>query len=217
MLTVQELHKDYATRGINQERLNAILEFAGHSILDVGCGSGAYVLKLADKYQIFGVDYQSFPTWDTMPHLFSISDAAELAGKDDNSTDTVLSFETLEHLQDPGKALREYYRVCRKNVILTVPNCNVTDGMLSSELIYKPWIDRTHVQFFTLESIATLVEEVGFHVIKKTYINEISLTPFLSEAFDFSGLLGQLTRRFLFARKRKSYYITCLLVAEKNL
>lgn len=216
MSSARETYKSYAERGINKERLDAILEFAGDSILDVGCGSGAYVLDLTGKYQIFGVDYQSFPTWDTTPHLFSISDATELAWKD-NSIDTVLSFETLEHLQDAKRALKEYYRVCRKNLILTVPNCKLTDGMLASELIYKPWIDRTHVQFFTLDSITALAEEVGFNVIKSTYINEISLTPFMSEAFDFSGLLGRLTKKLLFTRKRKSYYITCLLVAEKNL
>ncbi|MGF1963643.1 MAG: class I SAM-dependent methyltransferase [Aulosira sp. DedVER01a] len=214
MSSASETYNSYAERGINQERLDAILEFGGTSILDVGCGSGAYVLELAGKYQIFGVDYQSFPTWDKMPHLFSISDATELAWND-NTIDTILSFETLEHLQDPKKALKEYYRVCRKNIILTVPNCAVTPAMLQSQLIYKTWIDRTHVQFFDIESIAEVTESVGFRVIKQYHINKISLFPLISEAFNTSGLMGKIAWKILSKRQIKDYYITSLLVAEK--
>ena len=147
----------YAARGVNTERLNAILENAGQSVLDVGCGNGAYVLKLADRYNILGVDMQRFETWNAMPHLFSVSDASELQFKD-NSFDTVLSFETLEHLTEPKKALREYYRICRKNLILTVPNCDITSGMRQSLMAYYHWVDRTHVNFFDMD---TIIEEIG--------------------------------------------------------
>jgi ubiquinone/menaquinone biosynthesis C-methylase UbiE len=218
MISTDKTYESYAVRGINQERLNAILEFAGHSILDVGCGSGAYVLELIGKYNIAGVDYQQFPTWDEKPELFSISDASNLVNYVDNSVDTILSFETLEHLENPEKALQEYYRVCRKNLILTVPNCEVTNGMLDSGLIYKTWVDRTHIQFFDLKTIVSLAEEVGFQVIQKTYINEVSLLPLLFEAFDFSDILGKIARKIirLKSEKAKKYYITCLLVCEKK-
>lgn len=217
MISTDKTYESYAVRGINQERLNAILEFAGHSILDVGCGSGAYILELIGKYDIRGVDYQRFPSWDEKPELFSISDASNLVNYADNSVDTILSFETLEHLENPENALQEYHRVCRKNIILTVPNCEVPNGMLESGLIYKTWIDRTHIQFFDLKTIVSLAEEVGFQVIQKIYINEISLLPLLLEAFDFSGILGKITRKLLTTKIKKSrkYYITCLLVCEK--
>ena len=155
---------------------------------------------------------------DEKPELFSISDASNLVNYVDNSVDTILSFETLEHLENPEKALQEYYRVCRKNLILTVPNCEVTNGMLDSGLIYKTWVDRTHIQFFDLKTIVSLAEEVGFQVIQKTYINEVSLLPLLFEAFDFSDILGKIARKIirLKSEKAKKYYITCLLVCEKK-
>ena len=213
MLTLNDTIS-YAIRGINTERLNAVLENAGLSVLDVGCGNGAYVLKLADRYKMFGVDIQHFETWNTMPHLFSISDASELKFQD-NSFDTVLSFETLEHLAEPKKALKEYYRICRKNLILTVPNCDVTLGMRQSLMIYYHWVDRTHVNFFDMETITEAVKEAGFKVAKYYYINQISLVPLLTEAFDLSGLLGKVIRKLLLKRQQHSYYITCLVVAEK--
>src|SRR5262245_49618320 len=116
---------DYSMRGINASRLAAIEQHAGREILDVGCGSGAYVLHLADRLNIRGVDYRHFDAWDQRPQLFGISDAQELK-MPDNSVDTILSFETLEHLPEPQRALSEYLRVCRKNLILTVPSCTVT-------------------------------------------------------------------------------------------
>ncbi len=214
MLTQNEVIS-YTARGINYERLNAVLEYAGHSILDVCCGSGAYVLELEKDYDIRGVDIHQYEPWDAMQHLFSISDAAELDWKD-NSVDTILSFETLEHLQEPEKALREYYRVCRKNIILTVPNCELTPAMHQSFLIYSPWLDRTHVQFFTMETITDMVKGVGFKIIKNYYINQISLLPLLTEAFDMSGMGGRLIRKILLKRQKHRYYLTCLVVAEKE-
>lgn len=213
MLTLNDTIS-YATRGINVERLNAVLENAGQSVMDVGCGNGAYVLKLADQYKIFGVDMQRFESWNVMPDLFSISDASELQFKD-NSFDTVLSFETLEHLPEPKKALKEYYRICRKNLILTVPNCDITSGMRQSLMTYYHWIDRTHINFFDMSSITEVVKEAGFKITKSYYINQISLLPLVTEAFNLSGLIGKSLQKILLKRQRHKYYITCLVIAEK--
>lgn len=213
-LSDHKLYHSYRVRGVNQSRLEAILNFAGNSIVDVGCGSGAYVLKLADNYNIRGIDYQSFEAWQERPELFSISDAACLE-LPQQSVDTVLCFETLEHLPDPEVALREYYRVARKNLILTVPNCEITPGMRQSLMTYYHWVDRTHINFFTMDTISQLVKDAGFLISKSYYINQISWTPLFSEVFDLSGMTGRLIRKLLSLREQRQYYITCLLVADK--
>ena len=214
MLSTTEINASYSARGINKERLEAILKFAGHSILDVGCGSGAYVLKLAEQYQISGVDYQRFPSWDDRPHLFSISDAAQL-DLEDNSVDTILSFETLEHLQNPEQALKEYYRVCRKNIIITVPNCQITSGMEKSKFIYSHWIDPTHINFFKMEDIIKIVKNAGFNVTASYFINKINLQGLISEAFDVSGFFKRKIYQILLKNQKHQYYLTSLIVATK--
>ncbi len=214
MLSTTEINTSYAGRGINKERLEAVIKFAGHSILDVGCGSGAYVLKLAEQYQIFGVDYQRFPSWDEKPHLFSISDAAQL-NLEDNSVDTILSFETLEHLQNPEQALKEYYRVCRKNIIITVPNCQITSGMEKSKVIYSHWIDPTHINFFKMEDIIKIVKNAGFNVTDSYFINKINLQGLISEAFDVSGFFTRKIYQILLKNQKHQYYLTSLIVATK--
>lgn len=211
-----ETYKSYATRGIVKERLDAILNYAGQSILDVGCGSGAYVLALKDQYNISGLDYQKFETWEEAPELFDISDATEL-NLPDNSVETIVSFETIEHLPEPSKVLEEYYRVCSKNLIITVPNCYLTPGMKQSKLIYYHWIDRTHTNFFSLEELLNLLEQVGFVIEFQSYINQISLMPLVQEAFllkenPFTSFINKiLTKRY-----QKKYYLTSLVVAKKQ-
>ena len=114
-------HPDYALRGLNRERLSAIDRYAGKDVIDVGCGNGNYVLHLADRLNIRGIDYKRFESWAARPSLFEVCDAQALT-LPDRSVDTILSFETLEHLPDFSRALAEYFRVVRKNLILTVPN-----------------------------------------------------------------------------------------------
>lgn len=205
----------YATRNVNPDRLAAIRDYSGRSILDVGCGNGAYVLRLADEYDIRGVDHAHFETWRERPELFSISDATQL-DLPGSSVDTIVSFETLEHLSDPDKALREYYRVARKNVILTVPNCDLTPGLTKSNLLYSHWRDRTHVNFFNMQSITAAVEKAGFRIRYKAYINRISLGPVIMESLGIKGFPARAGARIFSLMQRRSYYITSLVVGEKQ-
>lgn len=214
MLSISETNASYAVRKINLERLDAILKFAGDSILDVGCGNGEYVLKLADKYDIHGVDINSYESWSAMPNLFSMSNAEKL-NWEDNSIDTIISFETLEHLKKPELALKEYYRVCRKNIIITVPNCKISPGMSKSKFIYSHWIDRTHIQFFTLETIKKLITDSGFEITGSYHINKINLSPLFCEAFKLNSFFGKLLSKYFKSKVAHEYFLTCLVIANK--
>lgn len=209
------LKQSYIKRGCNAHRRDAIIKFAGEKVLDVGCGSGAYVLELMDRFDIHGLDYQEFPSWEEAPERFGLSDAATLPC-DDESYDTIATFETLEHLPDPLKALKEYYRVCKKNLILTVPNCEGTEAMKKSNLIYGHYIDPTHCNFFTMKSLTNLITETGFRIQESYYINKINPLPFVFEFFKVPEKhhpkLHKLINKFL---KTRDHYITSLVVAEK--
>jgi len=207
-------HPNYSLRGINPGRFEAILNYAGQEILDVGCGSGVYVLHLSDRYNIRGVDYKRFDSWQARPELFSIGDAQVLANGN-NSVDTILSFEALEHLANPRQALSEYFRVCRKNLILTVPNCTLTPGMKNSGIIYNHWIDRTHINFWDMESIAKLLCDAGFTVEHKQAINEINLGAVTMEALGFSGVFARIGSRIFRLCQSKKYFMTNLVIARK--
>ena len=204
----------YARDQVNRYRLDAIKAHAGRSILNVGCGGGTYVMQLAGEYDIRGVDFQPFENWKEMPERFSISDATTLDQPDD-SVDTIVSFETLEHLSDPEEALREYHRVCRKNVILTVLNGDITEGMRKSSMLYAHGSDRPQVSFFNMASITGMVRKVGFELGHAAYIDEIDLSPLLLEHLGLRGRAGDLAARILRRLGRQRHFITSLVVGIK--
>jgi SAM-dependent methyltransferase len=207
-------HPDYAVRALNPERLAAVERHAGNVVLDVGCGNGAYVLHLADRYRIRGMDYRQFEAWKQRPELFGVSDAQELQ-LPDASVDTILSFETLEHLPDPARALREYFRVSRKNLILTVPNCTLTPGMRGSGMIYNHWIDRTHVNFWDMDGLCREVEAAGFKVEVRQPINHLNLGPVAMEALGLRNSAARYGAALFRRLQRTRYPMTSLVVAVK--
>ncbi|MBI3315544.1 MAG: class I SAM-dependent methyltransferase [Candidatus Omnitrophica bacterium] len=208
---------DYEKRNVHPERLEAIRKYAGRSVLDVGCGNGAYVLKLAGEYDMKGVDARPYGPWTGKPSHFSTYDGFHL-NEPDQSVDTILCFEVLEHLEDPFRILKECYRVCRKNVILTVPNCDVTPAMEKSFMVYSHWIDRSHRHFYEMRSITAQVEEAGFRVAASRYINKVSLMPLMLEMLGLngSGAWVRAASKFFSIFQKKPYFLTCLVVGEKR-
>lgn len=205
----------YAYKAAGEERLAIIRQYAGQSILDVGCGNGCYTKALAGDHDVRGVDMGTYDAWKERPDLFCEGDAASLPFANE-SFDTVLCLEALEHMPDPRKVLLELKRVCRKNIILTVPNCDVTEGMEISRLTYYHWVDRTHVNFFDLESLSKLVSECGFKPVRQSHVGEISLIPLVNEALGLRGVHGLVIRRVLRLLQKRRYYISCLMVADKE-
>jgi SAM-dependent methyltransferase len=212
---MSSISPDYERRRITPARMAAVLKYSADSILDVGCGNGAYVLFLKDKKSIKGVDYKYSNSWDGNRELFDIADAQALNYPDD-SVDTIISFETLEHLDSPMSALREFHRVAKKNIIISVPSCELTTGMKKSGLIYNHWIDRTHQNFWEMRHISKLIEQAGFKIVDSQYINNINLGYLFMESIGLKGaLLEWMGKVFYKLLQRKKYPMTCLIVAEK--
>lgn len=206
-------HPDYSIRGLNAERLKAIEQHAVGDILDVGCGNGNYVLHLADRMKIRGCDWKHFEAWDRRPELFEVCDAQSLPLPDAH-VDTILSFETLEHLPDPKRALAEYRRVARQRLILTVPNCELTPGMKGSGIIYNHWIDRTHVNFWTLDTLCAEIEGAGFTIDRRTPINHVHLGWVVAEALGLGGKAARLGAKLFRRLQRRRYPMTSLVIAS---
>ena len=202
----------YAERALNPERRAAVLRHAGQVTFDVGCGNGSYVLELGNNRKLFGADGHRFEAWDAAPGRFLMSDAAQLPLAPE-SVDTVLCFETLEHLPDPDRALKEYRRVSRGRLVLTVPNCEISPGMRQSNLIFGHWVDRTHRNFYVLDTIKAAVEGAGFRVVEAGYINRIDVFAFIGEVLHIPTQVVRLVRKLLRPVVR-SYPMTCLVVGE---
>lgn len=205
----------YSKRLLNPERLKAINEFGGSTILDVGCGNGKYVLDLSEKgVDIKGIDYQEFDSWRQNPSLFTVADIMNLPFGD-NSFDTVTLFEVLEHIKEPVKALKECYRVCSQNLIITVPNCDITPGMRNSLVTYYHYTDETHVNFFVMDSLAKVIKESGFNISSIKLVNSMSFEPLIQEAYDLNPLVSKGLIKILKLFGSKKYFLTLMVNATK--
>jgi len=201
----------WVDRQLNPSRAAAITQHAGHSFLDVGCGNGRYVLKFSEDHETSGIDIQSYPQWDESPGQFQVADAADLPFED-GSIETIVSFETLEHVPSPESVLREFHRVCRKNIIFSVPNCELPPGLEGSRLAFYHYTDRSHVNFFTRDSLETMLQETGFDPQEIKLINTCPTQPLLTELFGLSPFLARLLNRLV---RKNAFQMTILAVANR--
>lgn len=213
-LSVQRNEQEHIWGHLQADRWQATQHHAGNSVLDVGCANGIYVKELLKKkHRAIGIDLLAYDEWSDLQGNVFFGNALNLPFAD-KSFDTIISFETLEHIPNPQYALAEYHRVCKKNIIISVPNCDVPMDLRKSGSTFHHYIDQTHVNFFTLTTLKSLVENNDFRVKELNLFNPIlSAAPFLTSMgipIRYASKLAQGLNIFT-----KKYYMSLLMIAEK--
>jgi methionine biosynthesis protein MetW len=156
---------------VSEETLHYVKEYAGKQVLDIGCGTGAYIKALLqEEYQCEGVennqDYVSECLKDGLKVKYMDAHQLEYS---QNSFDTVIMVEVLEHLAEPMIALKEAFRVARKNIIISVPNIDVIPIMSKYQIV--PWhiLEATHVNFFTPKILEAVLRTFAEKIEVFTY------------------------------------------------
>lgn len=139
--------------------VNFARRHAGREILDVGCATGGYSLALAERgFAVKATDVN--PDYVRLACARGVD--ARLAGEElpfaDRSFDTVLLFEVLEHVENHDRLLREVRRIARRNILITVPNCDRTDELRQRGVIYEHFGDLDHRHFFVQSTLRALLE-----------------------------------------------------------
>lgn len=136
------------------------------SILDVGCGIGAFGRVLAPEgYDWTGCEVRE----DFCATVRAVGLRAEaVVGTklpfDDGSFGSALCIEVLEHIDDFNAFLAEIRRVVTRRAVFSVPNFESIPVMSANYAI--PWhmLESDHKNFFTRQSLATTLETVFAHV-----------------------------------------------------
>ena len=200
------------SRRVNPYRLASLDRVMGASLLDVGCGNGGYVDHFARNTHAIGMDVNAYPSWKKQRGEYLIGSVDSIPFQDD-AFDCVSCFEVIEHVDDPASAMDELARVCRRNLILTVPNCELTSGLENSRLAYFHFTDSSHKHFFTVKSFRTLVQSAGLRILEQTLINPIDPYPFIAEAVGGPAWLWRSVKRL---RRRAEHKMTILISAQKG-
>ena len=119
-----------------REYLDPGRDITGKTVLEIGCGRGGFACWLASlpipSKQTVAIDYAHSAVYKAK----AFAESLELSGISwavgdiqsiaigDESFDTVISCETVEHVPDPGEAITELARVLKRGgkLLLTTPN-----------------------------------------------------------------------------------------------
>jgi 2-polyprenyl-3-methyl-5-hydroxy-6-metoxy-1,4-benzoquinol methylase len=144
-------------------------------LLDVGCGAGGVGRALRERVEFLaGIELdaeaatRASEVYDDVRMGRAEDVVADLAGP----FDTILAYDLLEHLADPGELLRRLRGVASENALLhvSVPNARhwslVRDLVVHGTFGYTDWghRDRTHLRWFTRADLVALLEEGGWRV-----------------------------------------------------
>ncbi len=152
-------------------------------VLDVGCGLGSYGRSLlAEGYSWMGAEVNDADCAELarigLPHCRVDGRTLPFA---DAAFDAALCLEVLEHVAEPRAFLAEIRRVAPRQLIVSVPNCELLGYLW--DYLATPWhmLEATHTNFFTRWSLGALLREFYPQVELRLYapypLNTLEGTP----------------------------------------
>jgi 2-polyprenyl-3-methyl-5-hydroxy-6-metoxy-1,4-benzoquinol methylase len=169
---VTMLHRDdlYASgppvTSPSPEMLDLTSRLAGPRILDVGCGIGVFSKELDNRgFKCVGIEWDEELVGRAAQNIEAHLMCAEDLDFEDQSFDTVILFEVLEHLRNPEKALQEISRVVSKNLIVSVPNLGPLADCVEHNVIMHHFFESTHYNFFTKGMMERFLRQFFPHVL----------------------------------------------------
>lgn len=145
------------------------------AVLEVGCGDGSFTRNLAVlSSHVTAIDISASQierNARAQPEIkFIQHDVAQPFPFANEAFDVIWCSEVLEHLFDPGVALREMQRVLAPGgrLLVTVPYHGVLKDVLIALFKWDEHFSPTnpHIRFFTRKTLSQLAESAGFMEIE---------------------------------------------------
>ncbi len=143
-----------ATYSDYQVKVPALLAYASGRLIDIGCGDMQYKELIPDKV----TQYDSLDIERRVAEVNFVGDIQNMNMIGNNSYDSAVCFEVLEHVQNPFRAIAEINRILKKGGIL---------------ILSVPHLARLHEEpndFFryTKYGLTSLLENAGLEVLEIT-------------------------------------------------
>jgi SAM-dependent methyltransferase len=134
---------------------------AGASIVDVGCGAGAYgPPSIAAGHEWLGLEANAhcceILTRRQLPFRKVNSESGRLPATD-SEFDCAICIEVVEHTKDPETFVAEIARITRRRALFSVPNMELLPYLYDWRVV--PWhlLEGDHKNFFTRASLGALL------------------------------------------------------------
>ena len=168
----------------------------GSRVLDLGCGNGEFLQRLAKERQVRGLGLEIDPDKITN----AVSRGLDIVEQDmdaglgnfpDQSFDTVVMAHALQAVHYPDRVLEEMLRIGRQGIV-TFPNfahwrCRLYLGsrgrMPVSRFMPYNWYDTPNIHFCTVTDFAALCEERGIRILARDMVGNTQRRPLLASAW----------------------------------
>jgi SAM-dependent methyltransferase len=190
------IEEEAGQRATARRALDAIEpHLAPGRLLDLGCWVG-YLLSEAHRrgWQGVGVEPSRFASAYARERLgLDVRTEALLSARlDPGSFDAIVMADVIEHLLDPGAALRHCAQLARPGGILylALPDA----GSAVARMLGRRWwsVIPTHVQYFTRPSLTMLLERNGWRVLAVTSAPKMfTVRYYLSRVRGYSPRLAE--------------------------
>ena len=177
-------YSGYIENGINiskiydRKRKKAALNFLNPKkeeiILDAGCGNGKISIKVSKKCRkVYGVDISKNAFKKVMKinpkKIEFIQTELEKLPFENNFFDKILCIETLEHVINPEKVLKEFYRVLKSSgtLIITYPTKAIVERIYEFLAPQKKFIISEHLTNYSYSQLKNKLEVTKFKIIQK--------------------------------------------------
>ena len=174
-------YSDVSAQSEHLSRYLFAAKYAKGTVLDIGAGTcyGSSIIAGRNSGHVIAADVDIEPlmygkkVYDMNVELVRCN-ATSLPFRNE-TIDCVVSLETLEHIGEPDKALKEFFRVMNQTgrLIVSTPNKNVTDPILATSL--NPY----HHREYELKSMGRLLQKNGFKTAGIFFQSRISAISFL--------------------------------------
>lgn len=142
------------------------------NILEIGCGPGMFLKRLADRgWKCTGIEFSDWASDYARNRLelnIITGDIFDFKSENDQF-DVVIMWDTIEHLRKPRATLEEIRRILKQNGILQLTTGQVAD---LHELLapgYSMWyVLPAHLFFYSKSAMRYLLETAGFKKIMIT-------------------------------------------------
>ena len=199
----------------------------GCRVLDIGAGPGSITRELKRRKNCritaLDIDHQNVEL------LSEFCDAAYQVDLNDSGWpkvfesedkfDAVIATDVLEHLWDPWETLSLMCGLVNDDgeIIISLPHvghCVIAACLINEDFDYRDdgLLDRTHIRFFGLKNIQSLVNDAGLNIVEAQFVVR---APESTELVDQWSRLSSEARQFLSSHKHANVYQVVLRAKNK--